>query len=357
VISSASLAFVVPFLACIALTPAVRSLSVRWGAVDLPGPLKIHSRLIPRLGGVAVVLSICAGVLVTHYRDLRANELLAALGTVWLTGLLDDLRHVSPYVRLAAQIVAATFLWLGGWRFAIAGLLPATGAISLLSLCALVIVMANSANFLDGSDGIAAGTFAIVGISYVAVAKSAAVGQLASSIAFGLASACIAFCFFNFPPASVFLGDSGSTVLGFCVAFLALHSTRSPHPAAPLALLPLVIAGLPLVDCALAVIRRVKSGASIMLGDRRHIYDLLLDRGWSPRRVALACYGITAALAMMAWLSLRNGFRCFVVASGLSLAGLAILAIRLGSLRSDQRGTRSERHLGLMATRKPGMWF
>lgn len=326
------------FALCLALTPIVRTLCLRFGAVDRPGPLKIHTRPIPRLGGIAVALSIAAAILVTFPQAARENGFFfAALAAVWLIGLADDLRNLSPAVRLAAQIVPGVLLWLGGWRFAVAH----GGAENLIPVCALIIGFVNSFNFLDGSDGLASGVTAIIAGSYLAVSLGtfgSGPYPFAHVLTGSLLGSSAAFLLFNLPPSNIFLGDSGSTVLGFCVAFLALHPAQAPPGETPLAFLPFLLAGLPLLDAALAIIRRLGRGSSPLHGDRRHLYDLLLARGWHPLRVAFACYGITLALALVAWLGMHFGLRSFELLSAVSLAGLLFLAVRLGSLQLRDNG-------------------
>ncbi len=329
------------FALCLTLTPIVRKLCLRWGAVDSPGPLKIHTRPTPRLGGIAVALSIFAAILVSAPHAARENPLFfAAFTTIWLIGLADDLRSLPALARLAGQVVPAILLWLGGWRFSIARVLPGSGAASLVSVCAIVIVFANSFNFLDGSDGIAAGVAGLTAVAYLAIshsALSAARDPFASAVAWSIFASSAAFLFFNFSPASIFLGDSGSTVLGFCIAFLTLDPARANQSATSLAFLPFVLAGLPVIDAALAVLRRLRQLSSPLQGDRSHFYDLLLARGWSPLQVALACYGITIGLALVAWLGMHFDFRSFEILSAVSLAGLFLVAVRLGSLQSRDR--------------------
>lgn len=117
------------FALCLTLTPIVRKLCLRWGTVDSPGPLKIHTRPTPRLGGIAVALSIFAAILVSAPHAARENPLFfAAFTTIWLIGLADDLRSLPALARLAGQVVPAILLWLGGWRFSIARVLPGSGA-------------------------------------------------------------------------------------------------------------------------------------------------------------------------------------------------------------------------------------
>jgi UDP-GlcNAc:undecaprenyl-phosphate GlcNAc-1-phosphate transferase len=330
------------FALCLALTPVVRKLCLRFGAVDRPGPLKIHMRPIPRLGGIAVALSLSAGLLIAVPRESREHPLFfAAFAAVWLIGLADDLRNLSPAVRLAAQIVPGVLLWLGGWRFAIAHVFAHARAESLIFVCALIIIFANSFNFLDGSDGLASGVTAIIAGSYLAISPGTLGGgrdPFAHVLTGSVLASSAAFLLFNLPPANIFLGDSGSTVLGFCVALLALHPAQAPPREIPLALLPFILAGLPLLDAALAIIRRLGRGSSPLHGDRRHLYDLLLARGWPPLRVAFACYGITIALALVAWIGMYFGLRGFELLSAVSLAGLLFLAVRLGSLQLRDNG-------------------
>ncbi|MGH9737884.1 MAG: glycosyltransferase family 4 protein [Candidatus Acidiferrales bacterium] len=333
----------ISFSICVALVPVIRKLCLHFGAVDNPGPLKIHTHPVPRLGGLAVVLSIVAGIFLNCRQAPGATAyLFAALGVIWIAGFADDLRNVSPFARIAAQMLAGLLLWLGGWRFLPA--IPKIGGLGAMLVCALVVAVANGFNLLDGTDGLAAGVAAIVGASYLAISLGAAIAPLTLSVAACLAGSCAAFLVFNFPSATIFLGDSGSTALGFCVAFLALNSAHVARPAETVQFAPLLIAALPLLDAALALTRRLRCKASPLLGDRRHFYDLLTTEcGWSPRRVALVAYFTTMSLAMVAWFGRQIGLRGFLVLSGLSLAGLLTLAIRLGCLRSEQTGAALQR--------------
>lgn len=352
--SPAALGAIVSFIICIALTPVVRTLCIRIGAVDHPGPLKIHSHPTPRLGGAAVVISICAGLLfATRFHARGSTSLFAALALLWITGLADDLRDLSPYARLAAQISSAIILWLGGWRLALASELGSGSTISLTLVCMLVVCFVNSLNFLDGADGLAAGVAAIIGAAYVTIARGVAHDSFTVSVAACLAAACAAFLPFNWPKSRIFLGDSGSTVLGFCVALLALDSPGTPPKPLSLALAPFILAGLPVVDAALTVARRIRNHRSILLGDRRHLYDAWLARGWPPRSVALLAYAATIALAILAWLAVHPSLRAILYSSGISVAALLILAIRLGSLRTVQRRFRLGRSNRFTSSGKP----
>ncbi len=331
------------FATCLALTPVVRCLSIRFGAVDLPGPLKLHARPIPRLGGIAMVLAIAAGIAVTTRLDLTSHSsAFAALAIIWLAGVADDLWTISPGARLAAQITAGIVLWMGGWRFLIGGLFPRTGAASLMLVCAVVVLFANSFNFFDGSDGLAAGVSEIAASTYLLASRHFPHDPFAVSVAGCLIGSCAAFLFYNFPPAGIFLGDSGSTLLGFCIALLALAPSRSLPPLGPLVLAPLFAAALPITDAALAVARRVRASVSPLAGDRRHVYDLMLARGWSTRRVALACYAITMLLSFIAWSAMRLGTAESILVLVATVAGLLVFEGWFGALEPDRKESRAK---------------
>lgn len=191
-----------------------------------------------------------------------------------------------------------------------------------------------NAQLIKGVDGIAAGVVGIIALAY-AVFPGGAGNPFASGIAFGVAGTCAGFLAYNLPPAKIFLGDSGSTALGLAVAFLALDFWRS-QPASvtvPNLLFPFLLCALPLLDAALAIIRRLLRLTSPLAGDRRHFYDLLLARGYSPVRVALFCYLIATAFAGISWKERGMSPVEAVAVSALSFAALAAVEIRLGSLR------------------------
>ncbi len=189
-------------------------------------------------------------------------------------------------------------------------------------------------NFWDGADGIAAGVAGIIAIAY-AFFPGGSANSFASGLAFSVAGTCAGFLAYNLPPAKLFLGDSGSTALGFCIAFLALDFWRSqPEPVAvPILLFPLLLCALPLLDAVLAIIRRLRRLKSPLAGDRRHIYDLLLTRGYSPVQVVAFCYTITIVLAGISWKERGMSPVEAVVVSAFSFAALAVFEIRLGSLQ------------------------
>ena len=337
--ASSAIAGAIAFVVVVLLLPVVIRLCERWRLFDAPGPLKIHSRPIPRLGGIAVALAVAAAAFVASPR-LAAREwpFFAALALIWATGLADDLLGLSPVLRLAAQIAAGLLLWRGGLHLPALG----DGYLDLTAVSLIVVVFANAWNFADGSDGLAAGVTCIVALAVLSLPAGSAT-PFSHVLACSLAGACAAFLFANFPPAKLFLGDSGSNAVGFCVAFLALTFYRSAPTTPSRILFPVAVAALPLLDAALAVLRRLLNGRSPLQGDRRHLYDLLMARGWSARRVAVTSYGVSALFASLAWVGLRSESPKFWLIPALSLVALIVAALRLGSLRVETRGSAVER--------------
>ncbi|MGA7915650.1 MAG: hypothetical protein WCA00_10475 [Candidatus Acidiferrales bacterium] len=188
----------------------------------------------------------------------------------------------------------------------------------------------------------------MIAFAYILV-PGIALGSIGYALAWSLLGACAAFLIFNFPPAKIFMGDSGSSTLGFCVAFLGLDfiASKSANTTATATLLifPLLLAALPLVDAFLAILRRLQSGRSAFQGDRRLFYDLLLAAGWTTRRVAITCYLLTALLAGVAWLATRGNFTQTLLIGISTAVALLCTAIWLGSSRagvSEQRSHRAQ---------------
>lgn len=319
------------------LTPLVRQVCFLLQLYDVPGPLKIHLQPIPRLGGIAIVLALATGVhFAGHHAGTPEWPFFTAVALICTMGLLDDIRGLSPSVRIAAEIAGAAILWQAGWRIPLAG----HSLLSLMATSLFVVVLVNAFNFIDGADGIAAGVAAIIALGYVLLPADAHT-WLGAACAWSMLGACSGFLAFNFPPAKIFMGDCGSMALGFVVAFLGLDSCRTGVAGATVALFPMLSAAFPLLDLTLAVIRRLQNRAPPFSGDRRHLYDLLLNLHWRPRRVALACYALTAIMVLAAWITRRSGdaFAVLLVC-GLIVCVLFAEACQLGALRSEERRQR-----------------
>lgn len=313
-----SLAFLAltSFLLSLAITPGIRDLFNWLGVVDVPDSArKFHDRPIPRVGGIAIALSIgisasllllvpSEGGTIIWQASPLIRKLMPAAAIVFFVGLLDDLTRLKPWHKLAGQILAAALAYsagvrivgIGGVEFSAWWALPVT-VLWLVGCC-------NAINLIDGVDGLAAG------VSFVAAAAmlTAAALQHNAPLAFAavpLAGCLLGFLRYNFSPASIFLGDCGSLFIGFLLGcYGVLWSEKSTTLLGMTA--PVIVLSLPLADAGLAIARRFLRGQPIFKGDRGHIHHRLLDLALPPRSVALVLYGVCAVAAVFS-LCMVNG--------------------------------------------------
>jgi len=281
------------------LTPAVRAYARARGLVDQPGARRSHSRPVARGGGLAVAAAFVTVAAVLLERD--ATLLVALGGAVALTavGAVDDHGSLPVRWRLGAQFAAAlAAVWMLGpvEQVSVAGL--AVGPVWIWSPLAVIAVvwLINLFNFMDGADGLAALQTVISSLVLAGLFHAGGDGQSAL-LAVLLAAACTGFLFWNRPPASIFLGDSGSLLLGWCMAFLALNGTLGgvvPVAQAFIAVSPFV------VDATLTLVRRLISGERWYTAHRDHAYQRLIRAGWSHGRVLVGLFGVNLLLVMPA---------------------------------------------------------
>lgn len=319
------------FALVIFIVPIIMRVSSRWKLYDFPGPLKIHRQPVSRLGGIAVTFAILGGaVLSIRFSATGEVPFFAAVVLICTVGAIDDIHGLSATVRLTAQVAAGALLWMNCGQLSILGSAP----LGLAASCTLTVAMANSSNFLDGADGVATGVAGIVAIAYGLLAWSSS-DRLAIAIAWAVAGSCAGFLFFNLPVARIFQGDAGSTSLGLCIASLGLRFYHSPLAKGPRLLFPLITVALPLLDLALAVVRRIRAGMSPFMGDRAHFYDLLRARGMSARAIVFTCYVITILFALIGTIAWRVDPATFYLLAAAAVGAFLIGAIRMGALQPD----------------------
>jgi UDP-GlcNAc:undecaprenyl-phosphate GlcNAc-1-phosphate transferase len=305
----------VAFFASLMLTPAVRSLALRWNILDYPSERKIHLCPMPRVGGVAIVLAYFAafGALLFEGRhgslmsqwSIAVSPLLAAVITIFVIGLLDDLHGLTHWQKLAGQLAAAGAAYWAGIR--IAG--PHGNTAHWWSLPATVgwlLLCTNAMNLIDGVDGLAAGVGLLATTTAFLVAMLQGNIQLAL-LTVPLIGALFGFLRFNFNPATIFLGDSGSLFIGFLLGcYGVLWGQKSTSLLGSIA--PLMALSIPLLDTVIAMARRLSHNRSIFEADRAHLHHRLLDRGLTPRRATLLLYSFCALGSVVSILMTRNNY-------------------------------------------------
>jgi UDP-GlcNAc:undecaprenyl-phosphate/decaprenyl-phosphate GlcNAc-1-phosphate transferase len=327
------------------LTPWLRRLCERYRLVDEPrDQRRVHERPVPRLGGVAIFLSMLIALsflalvhnLLTQTLRPELRGILVFLGCgslVLLLGIYDDLRGANATVKFVGlAAITVLFYALGGRIESLS--VPFIGAVTLhpvigfLLTLVWVVGIANAFNLIDGVDGLATGSALFS--SLVLLTVSLLQGRTMVAVcALVLTGALAGFLRYNFNPASIFLGDSGSLFVGFSLAALSILGAQKASTAVAVAI-PILAFGLPVVDTGVAIARRLLSGKPVFQGDREHIHHMLLQRGWSQRRVALVLYGVSAVFGLLAMLFVNSGSSLTAVV--LFVVGVAVL-IALGNLR------------------------
>lgn len=350
------------------LTGPVRKFAIVAGAMPEIRARDVHREPTPRLGGIAMFFGLCAGLLVAdHLTNLsevfeNSNEpraLLSGAALIWLIGVLDDKFEIDALIKLGGQMIAAgvmvmqglTILWLP---------VPGVGSVSLtqwqgtLLTVALVVVTINAVNFVDGLDGLAAGMVCIASAAFFMYAyriwygyglESAAPATLFSAILMGM---CIGFLPHNMHPARIFMGDSGSMLIGLVLAAGAISITGQVDPDAmnlfagsekeavhqtvpvyiPL-LLPLTIIAVPAADLVLAIVRRTWRGQSPFAADRGHLHHRLLEIGHSHSRAVLIMYFWSALIAFGALAYSVNSASMWIVLGIVFLSAIGLLLLLL----------------------------
>lgn len=313
----------VGFVVAAGATKAAIVLAERRHLYDQPGPLKIHQQPTPRLGGIGIAAGMLLATLpwlATSGKNVVVAGLL--LLTIWALGLVDDLRSLPALFRLFLQLSVGLGLGLAGWQLHF----TRSHLVDLAMTAFVFALFVNSMNLLDGMDGLATGTAAIAAAGFVILSPTSSIVALFGA---GLAGACLGTLVFNFPPARIFIGDSGSTLLGALLFFLTVELTHPSSGSQP-ATLGFLILALPLMDTMFAVVRRILSGGSPFSGDRLHFYDILLAKGCSVRRVLLVSYAAGVAFVLLGVLSAR-GILKLGVTGLVALAALVLAGFLLGS--------------------------
>jgi UDP-GlcNAc:undecaprenyl-phosphate GlcNAc-1-phosphate transferase len=305
------------------LAPRMRRIGFAIGAVDRPDGRKVHATAVSRLGGIAVwgavaaVVALAAGLGILDgaaFARVRVTWPLLAVGSAILTlvGVVDDVRGLHAGTKLLAQVAAAALVVAAGCVIReatnpITGASVALGPVAVPLTMLWVIGVTNALNLIDGLDGLAAGVGLIVSGTLCLISLTAGRADVAMLSGI-LAGALVGFLYFNFNPATIFLGDSGSLFLGYALAVLSLESAHKGATAV-LVLAPILALGVPIMDTTLTVLRRLLSSASLMQADRDHIHHRLIALGLSHRRAVLVLYAACLLGNVAAVFSVRAATR------------------------------------------------
>ncbi len=287
------------FAAAVGFTPITRRLAFHFGVLDQPSQRKVHQTPTPLLGGLAIygALVISLVLFSPPFYLVEFGAILA--GTTWLTlvGFVDDRNGMKPLVKMGGQVIAALVLIAAGIHVRIFN----SDMLDIGITMFWIVGITNAMNFQDNMDGLAAGITAIAAIFFFVMAVQEEL-SLVGSLAAALAGASVGFLIYNFNPASTFMGDMGSMVLGFLLSVLAIKlDFNAPTDRQVVTwMVPVVVLGLPIFDTALVVFTRLREGRSPMQGGKDHTSHRLVRLGLSQRAAVLVMYAICVILGFTA---------------------------------------------------------
>ena len=326
--------FLLAALVSYILTPYIKKLAFLIGAIDKPDNRKVHKKIMPRLGGLAIYIAFMVAAVASLEMTWDIVGILIG-GTVIVTvGVLDDKYQLPAKVKLLGQIFAACVLVLFDIR--IEWVNNPFGGYFYLEYLSIpltifwVISFTNVVNLIDGLDGLAAGVSAIASLTVILVAVQMGYYHIAVMTA-ALAGGIIGFIRYNFNPATIFMGDTGSMFIGYMLAAISVYG--AVKTAATVALIvPFIALGLPIMDTAFAIMRRYTNGRPIFQPDKGHLHHRLLAMGMNQKQAVLLMYAITAALGIAAvlWAEVDGFYAALIIA--VIITAVAVGAKKIGIL-------------------------
>ncbi len=311
-------AFVIAFIFTFATTPLVRRFAYKIGAVDVPrDKRRVHKRPTPRIGGLAIIFGFLVAII--SFNDSWTKELVSILigvGILGVLGIIDDCKELDAKLKFVVQIIAALVVVIfGDIRISVMSnpnvfsenpyiIFPQWLSITVTVLW--IVFMTNAVNFIDGLDGLAAGVSAIMSMSLVFIAITYHEYEIAL-LGIALMGACFGFLPFNFNPAKIFMGDTGSMFLGYMLSVLSVQGMFKSYAVISFAV-PIIMLGLPLFDALFAMLRRLLTGKNPMSADRGHLHHRLYDMGFSQKQTVFILYAISGVLGITSILLAEQRF-------------------------------------------------
>jgi len=339
----------VAFLIALILTPVVRSLAVKMGAVDDPKldknpERRMHTRPIPRMGGLAIVFGFLLSTLVFLPMNPQLQGMLLGAVVIVVLGIFDDIYDLPAKLKLVVQLVAALIATLSGnvitdlsnpnifssnpyWHL---------GLLSVPVTVLWIVAMTNAVNLIDGLDGLACGVSSISSLTLLVIALLLGEPQVAIMVA-ALAGGCLGFLPYNMNPAKIFMGDTGATFLGYVLACISVQGLFKMYTLISF-VVPFLLFGLPIFDTCFAFIRRIAHGQSPMHADRSHVHHRLIDMGFSQKQAVAVLYVITAILGLSAVVLTTSGaVKAMLLLFAFCAAGGVALSIYSGANHHRRR--------------------
>lgn len=295
------LTLILCFLLTLGITPLVKKLAYKVGATDQPNVRKVHQKIMPRLGGLAIYIGFITGFLILRPEDPYAGAIILGSAVILLTGMADDIFDLSPRLKLLGQLTAAFTVVLGGVQIEFINLpfggVLEFGMFSIPITILWIVGITNAINLIDGLDGLAAGvsTIGLATIGFMAMLKG---DVFVMSLALILIVSTLGFLYFNFHPAKIFMGDTGALFLGYMIAVLSMLGFKNVTMIS--LIVPLIILGVPISDTFFAIIRRIVNKSPLSAPDKSHLHHCLLRIGFTHKQTVIIIYAIAAMFSLAA---------------------------------------------------------
>lgn len=333
-----AVAFFIGLITTWFLVPYVRKLAIKLGALDKPDARKVHKNTIPRMGGLAIYIGFIIAVVVSMHLSKEIIGMLIGATMIVALGIADDIYQLDAKVKLLGQIAAAAVLVL--FDVKIGWIANPIGDYVYLEYFAIpftilwVVSLTNVVNLIDGLDGLAAGVSIIASITVILVALKQGFYPAAILTA-AVAGSALGFIKYNFNPAVIFMGDTGSMFLGYILASISILGAVKTATTIAL-VVPAIALGLPIMDTAFAIMRRYSNGKPIFKPDKGHFHHRLLAMGFSQKQAVLLMYCISAVLGISAILLTEASFSVAMVIIGVIIAVVFIGAKKIGILNDTE---------------------
>jgi len=327
------------FVLTVLITPFVKKLAFLIGATDKPNQRKVHQKIMPRLGGLAIYLSFVAGYLILQPENEYSFYILLGSFIIIAVGILDDVYELSAKVKFVGQLAAAYIVVvLGGIQVTFINL-PFGGQLEfgLLSIpisILWIVGITNAINLIDGLDGLAAGvsSIALITISGMALSKG---DIFAASLGFIVLGSTLGFLIYNFHPAKIFMGDTGALFLGYMISVLSLLGFKNVTFIS--FIIPVLILGVPISDTLFAIIRRIAKKQPLSAPDKSHLHHCLLRIGYTHRQTVLVIYGMSAAFGLVAVILSKTAMWVSMIILAVVLLVLELIAEKIGLVDTNYR--------------------
>ncbi|MBZ2174930.1 undecaprenyl/decaprenyl-phosphate alpha-N-acetylglucosaminyl 1-phosphate transferase [Schnuerera sp. xch1] len=334
--------FIIAVFISLFMTPAAKKVAVSLGAVDIPKDnRRVHKRPMPLMGGLAIYVSVIVSSLAFLPVDKTLISIIIGGTLILISGIIDDMKGLSPKAKLAFQIIAAVVLIYGDVKIdAVTNPFGGPGSVLVLDGFSIpltifwVVGITNTLNLIDGLDGLAAGVTMISSLSFLFVANRFNYLPIMIMSAI-VAGSCLGFLPYNFKPAKIFMGDTGALFLGFILAALSIEGVMK-SVATIAVIVPIIILGVPIFDTTFAIFRRLLNGKSIAEADKGHLHHRLLQRGFSQRNTVLILYAISAAFGICAILISSIDSKKAVMFSVIICIIIILLAMKMGLISSKK---------------------